>query len=78
MALTTDIPPEIIRALPTLQWPKKGQVSVVGIPIHQLKGSIDWCQGCDGLWKPWSMGWTELGLYRCYECRNSECTKEKN
>lgn len=66
-------PPEVIAALHTLEWPKEGAVPV-GLEPHQFRDNVDWCQGCDGLWRPWSMGWTELGLYRCEECRKPKPT----
>lgn len=57
----------IISMLHTMMWPKRGQI--LGVTPKQLANQMDWCQGCDGLWEPWAMGWTDLGLYRCTECR---------
>lgn len=74
------VPQRVLDALHTLEWPKEetrirtwGSEAVQsGLPAHQQTGTLDWCQGCDGIWKRWSMGWTELGLYRCVECRRTD------
>lgn len=41
----------------------------MGLQPRQYSGFDSWCQGCDNLWRFWSMGWTETGLYLCVECR---------
>ena len=51
----------------------EADLTTTGLLTSQLEPGLDqWCQNCDGLWRPWSMGWTELGLWWCFRCRHGE------
>lgn len=42
-----------------------------GLLTEQLdpRRSYQYCIGCDGIWNPWSMGWTDDGKWLCFVCR---------